>query len=300
LFAIKFSTLKPEFDAKIWKEIFHRSWPLAITIILNLIYLRTDIIFLSLFKSAGEVGLYGAAYKVVDVLTTLPFMFAGLILPILTAAWIDKKIDYFKNVLQKSFDIMAIIAIPLIIGGQFLAGPVMQVVAGQEFNKSGIILQLLIIAVSAIFLGTMFSHAVIALDKQKKLIGFYAFTSISSLAAYFILIPKFSYFGAAAVTIYSESLIAIFSAYCVFKYSRFLPNLKTMTRSVISGICMGLFLYYYPDSLQTGVLKLIFTILIASMIYFVSLFLIGGIKLEDLKTISKKSSGSQPYNSSNL
>jgi O-antigen/teichoic acid export membrane protein len=300
IFAIKFTTIKLEWDSLLWREIFNRSWPLAITIILNLIYLRTDIIFLSLFKSAGEVGLYGAAYKVVDVLTTLPFMFAGLILPILTAAWLENKISYFKHVLQKSFDIMAIIAIPLIIGGQFLAEPVMAVVAGQEFNKSGIILQLLIIAVAAIFLGTMFSHAVIALDKQKKLIGFYAFTSISSLAAYFILIPRFSYFGAAAVTIYSELLIAIFSAYCVFKYSHFRPNFKVILKSILAGSLMGLFLYLYPKNLQLGVLGLITTICLAASIYFVILFLIGGIKLEDLKTISKKSSGGQPYNSSNL
>ncbi|MFA6514155.1 MAG: flippase [Patescibacteria group bacterium] len=300
LFAVKFIALKPEWDLTLWKEIFSRSWPLAITIILNLIYLRTDIIFLSLFKSAGEVGLYGAAYKVVDVLTTLPFMFAGLILPILTAAWIDKKPEYFKNVLQKSFDFMAIIAIPLIIGGQFLAGPVMKVVAGSEFDKSGIILQFLIIAVAAIFLGTMFSHAVIALNKQKKLIGFYAFTSISSLIAYFILIPKFSYFGAAAVTIYSETLIAFFSAYCVFKYSRFFPNLRTIMKAIIASLGMGIFLYFYPDNLQLSAFSIILTIIIAVIIYFILLCLIGGVKLEDLKAISRKSSGSQPYNSSNL
>jgi O-antigen/teichoic acid export membrane protein len=300
LFALKFTAIKPEFDLSLWREIFGRSWPLAITIILNLIYLRTDIIFLSLFKSAGEVGLYGAAYKVVDVLTTLPFMFAGLILPVLTAAWIDKKPEYFKKVLQKSFDFMAVLAIPLIVGGQFLAGPIMNVVAGPEFIKSGIILKFLIIAVAAIFLGTMFSHAVIALDKQKKLIGFYAFTSVSSLIAYFILIPKFSYFGATTVTIYSETLIACFSAYCVFKYSHFFPNLKIIAKAIIASMGMGIFLYFYPDSLQLRAISIILTVIIASIIYFIILCLIGGIKLEDLKKLSQKSSSSQPYNSSNL
>lgn len=300
LFALKFATIKCEWDTSLFKEIFRRSWPLAITIILNLIYLRTDIIFLSLFKGDAEVGLYGAAYKVVDVLTTLPFMFAGLILPILTASWLTKKTDYFKTVLQKSFDFMAILAIPLIVGGQLLSGPVMTAVAGQEFSQAGAILKLLIIAVAAIFLGTMFSHAVIALDKQKKLIGFYAFTSISSLIAYFILIPRFSYFGAAAVTIYSEVLIAVFSAYCVFKYGRFIPKFQTVFKAIAASAMMGLAIVLFPKSWQANVWGLITIILAATAFYGLVLFLIGGIKLNDLKAMSKKSTGAEPFNPSNL
>lgn len=45
-------------------------------------YLKTDTLILSLIKSPEEVGLYGAAYRIIDVPTTLPYMFAGIILPI--------------------------------------------------------------------------------------------------------------------------------------------------------------------------------------------------------------------------
>ena len=173
LFACHFITIRPEFEWVIWKKIIEKSWPLAITIILNLIYLRADTLILSLFKSSSEVGLYGAAYRVIDVLTTVPFMFAGIILPILTAAWLENNKETFKNVLQKSFDFMALIAIPLIFGSQLLAEPVMRYVAGSDFSRSGEILKYLILAVAAIFLGTIFSHAVIALDKQIKLICFF-------------------------------------------------------------------------------------------------------------------------------
>jgi len=300
LFARSFAKLRLAWDWDLWKKIISLSWPLAVTIVLNLIYLRADIIFLSLFKGSGEVGLYGAAYRVVDVLTTLPFMFAGLILPILTSAWLEDKKEYFQKILQKSFDFMAILALPLIVGGQFLAEPVMVVVAGQDFKDSGPILGLLIIAVAAIFLGTIFSHAVVAINKQKKLIVYYAFTSLTSLAAYFILIPRFSYFGAAAVTIYSETLIAIFSAYCIFKYSRSLPKLNIFLKSLLASLIMGIFLYFYPNYYQIGAIKLIITIALASGIYFLFLFILGGIRPEDLKVIIKKSSSGQPYGSSGL
>ncbi len=302
LLAIKFVTIKPEFDWQIWKHIFAKSWPLAITIVLNLIYLRADTLFLSLFRGNGEVGLYGATYRIIDVLTTIPFMFAGLVLPILTTAWSSRSHDYFKRVLQKSFDLMALLAMPLIVGAQFLAKPIMTAIAGPEFSASGQILQILIFAVGAIFLGTMFSHAVIALDRQKKMIGFYIFTSLTALAAYLILIPKYSYFGAAAVTIYSEALIAIFSAVCVYKYSGFRPSLTLSLKSLVGAGMMGLSLYWLPICHQPGITGLIIALVIASVVYFASLLLLGGIKIADLKMIfqRQKKIGAPTYNNTNF
>ncbi len=297
IFSLKFATVKFEFDLSLWKKIISRSWPLAITIILNLIYLRADTLILSLFRGPEVVGLYGAAYKIIDVLTTLPFMFAGLILPILTAAWLENNHSYFKKVLQKSFDVMAIVAIPLVIGTQFLGKPVMLFVAGRDFILAGDILKVLIFAVAAIFLGAMFSHAVIAIDKQKKMIGFYVFTSISSLAAYLFLIPRYSYIGAASVTIYSEVLIAIFSAYCIFKYSHFFPGLVVFLKALFAGATMGIFIYLFPIHYQTTLGGLLLIIVLATLIYFLLLYLLGGIDSEDLKPIFQKQSkgGGQSY-----
>ncbi len=299
LFACRYAIVKLALDFSLWRKILSKSWPLAITIVLNLIYLRADTLILSLFRSPGEVGLYGAAYKIIDVLTTVPFMFAGLILPILTAAWLENNRAYFKTVLQKSFNFMAIVAIPLVIGAQFLGQPVMLFVAGRNFTESGLILQWLIYAVAAIFLGAMFSHAVIAIDKQKRMIGFYVFTSLSSLLAYLYLIPRYSYFGAAAVTIYSELLIAIFSAYCVHKYSRALPNLWVFFRALAAGALMGLFLLFFTPLYQTSLGGVILLILVSSVLYFFFLYFLGGIKPEDLKTIFKrqKKVGVQIYDS---
>lgn len=289
IFAFKFVSIRLEFNWSIWKIIMAKSWPLAITIVLNLIYLRADTLFMSLFRDVSEVGLYGATYRVIDVLTTIPFMFAGLVLPIMTTAWLDGKTEYFKTVLQKSFDFMAILAMPLIVGAQFLGPAIMRFAAGNDFTEAGRILKVLIFAVAAIFLGTMFSHAVIALDKQKKMISFYAFASLSSLAAYLTLIPRFSYFGAASVTIYSEVIIAACSAYCVYKYSRFRPSTTVLAKSVLSSALMGVFLYFFAESSQNGLVQLLIIILTASTIYFISLFLLGGIKKEEIREILKGS-----------
>jgi len=222
-------------------------------------------------KNQADVGLYGATYKVVDVLTTLPFMFAGLILPILTAEWAKQNFLKFNRVLQKSFDVMIILAIPLIIGAQLTAGPLMLLIAGENFVQSGHILKILILAIGFIFIGCLFAHAVIALDKQKNIIGAYIFTAATALTGYLIFIPRFSYYGAAWVTVYSELAIALFSLYIVIKHSQFRPNLYIILKSSAASIAMALSIY-----LLINKLNVILLILLAGIIYSACLYLLKG------------------------
>jgi len=277
-FSRRFIKIGWQIDLTVWREIIKKSWPLGLTIFFNLIYLRADIFILSLLKSQADVGLYGATYKIIDVLTTLPFMFAGLILPILTLEWANKNFIKFNQVLQKSFDAMIILALPLIVGAQLTAKPLMILIAGKDFAQSGDILKILILAIGFIFIGCLFAHAVIALDKQKNIIGAYIFTALTSLAGYLIFIPRFSYYGAAWVTVYSELAIMVFSLYIIIKYSNFRPNLTVFLKSLAAALIMGLGVY-----LLMGKINLIFIILLAGSIYFISLYLFKGINKEDLK-----------------
>ena len=285
LLAAKYHFLKPAFDFSLWQEIISKSWPLAITTILNLLYLKTDTLILSLEKSQAEVGLYGAAYRIIDVLTTLPYMFAGIILPILTVSWFEHKKDYFASVLQKSFDLMAIFSLPIIAGTLVLAKPLIVLVAGNDFAPSSPILKIIIFALAAIFLGCMFAHAIIAIGKQRKMISSYIFVGISSIILYLIFIPPFSYYGAAAVTIYSEVAIAFLSAYVVWKYTKFIPNFKIVGKTIIASIIMGGALYLIPNNFYYTWAGLTVGIIIAVLVYFFSLYGIKGITKNDLKIL---------------
>lgn len=280
--AKRFIKIKWQIDVQVWKEIIKKSWPLGVTIFLNLIYLRADIFILSLLKSQNEVGIYGATYKIIDVLTTLPFMFAGLILPILSLSWARREIDQFNQVLKKSLDAMFILGLPLIVGAQIVATPLMTLIAGPEFKASGNVLRILILAIAFIFIGCLLAHAVIALDKQKRIIGAYVFTALTSLAGYIIFIPLYSYYGAAWVTVYSELIIAIFSLMAVVKYSNFKPRLDVLLKSALASLIMGIITY-----LLLNKMNLIILMILAGLIYLISLYLFNGLNKKDLKNFIK-------------
>jgi O-antigen/teichoic acid export membrane protein len=285
-----FAVIRLRFDFDYWKEIINSSWPLAVTIALNLIYLKTDTLLLSVLKRPSEigiiaeVGIYGAAYKVIDVLITFPFMFAGIILPILTSLWARGDKPGFNKVLQKSFDIMIIVAMPLIVGTQFVADELMSLVAGPEFSTSGPILQVLIGAAGLIFFGNMFAHAIIAIGKQKKIIPAYLVTAVTSVLFYLIFIPRFSYFGAAWTTIYSEFTIAIISAWLVWKYTEFFPRFDVFFKSIFASFVMAVFIHFFK---QSG-LNSLYSIPFGAFFYFIILFLVKGLTKKDINILLNK------------
>lgn len=290
-FGARLIKIRLRFDPKYWKKILQTSWPMAITITLNLIYLKTDTLLLSILKRPSEigiiaeVGIYGAAYKVIEVLVTIPFMFAGIILPIITNLWSKNDLPEFKRVLQKSFEVMVILAIPLAIGTQFVARQIMVIIAGEAYLDSGPILQILIIASALIFIGNVFSHAIIAIEQVKKLIPIYLFTAASSFLIYLIVIPRFSYFGAAWGTIYSETVIMFAFIYINYKYTNFLPNLSIVFKSLLASLIMSASVLL----LQHFNFESIFIIIPVSIIvYFVSIILLKGVAKEELMQIIKR------------
>ncbi len=282
-YAQKIVKIKFRFDFPLWLEIIKKSWPLTLTIVFNLIYLRADTLILSLIKDPSEVGIYGASYRIVDFLTTLPFMFCGVILPLLTISWANSQIDKFKKIMQKSFDAIIIITIPMLIGTQLVSKQIISLIAGTEFIASGEVLKILILATSAVFFGCLFSHAVIALDKQKKMIPFYLLTAVTSVAGYLYFIPKYSYFGAAWVTVYSELLIALASFVLVVKISGLRLKLNIFLKTLIASLLMAVVVYFIRTNLN-----IILTLILAISTYLITLYLLKGITKNDFLNLINK------------
>lgn len=281
IFSLKYVKIKFVFDWPIWKEIYRRSWPIGLSIIFNLVYLKADVIILSLFQSQATVGLYGASYRVLDVLTTIPMMFTGLVLPILTASWAEKNLERFSRLVKKSFDFLMIIIVPIIFGAIMLGERIMSAVAGSDFYLSGTILKILILAAGAIFVGTLFGHVIVAIQKQKQMIWAYATVAIISLLAYIILIPRYSFWAAAWITVCSEGAIALVSFLVVFKNTHLYPSGIVLGKAILASLLMSAAIYFLIG------MNLLFLILLGATIYFAILYLLRGFSKETVLEIIK-------------
>jgi O-antigen/teichoic acid export membrane protein len=73
--------IRPRFVLGEWPALFVQILPMASLAVLGMIHFKADSIILTLYKPQVDVGIYGNAYKVLEILITLPAMFIGGLFP---------------------------------------------------------------------------------------------------------------------------------------------------------------------------------------------------------------------------
>ncbi len=278
LFAQPFVKIRLAFNFLEWRHLLKIAYPLAIMAALTLVYFRVNIILLSVLKSEAEVGIYGAANKIIEFLVTLSAIFTGLLLPVLSrTVFLDR--ERFAKVYQKGFNALAVLAIPLIFGTQFFAKPIIGLLGGKEFLASASVLRILIFSCGFIFFAHLFSYAVVAANQQKKAVWFYGLAAFVAVLGNLIFIPYFSYYATAVVSIASEAIICLSCAWIIARAIKARPHLKVFLKSLISSLIMCGMLYLLP--------KWHFSIsfVLAIVIYFVVLYILRGFSKETVKEI---------------
>lgn len=266
-------------DREFWILMWQRSWPLIATIVLNLIYLKADTVILSLTRPEAEVGVYGAMYRVFEVLVTFPTMFAGLLLPILVAARARGEMDQFLLTARRGLDALIYTAVPMVVGVYLVASGIVPLF-GADFVEDGpALLRLLVVANAAVFIGTYFAHLVVAVDQQRRMIVPFAITAAVGLVGYLIFIPQYGAYGAAIMTIVAETVIAVF-AYIVAR--RVTEQSFSMTKPFLLALAASVPMAAILFVLSTHV---ILGMLLGGTAYVLSLYLLGGFPRELLSAL---------------
>lgn len=282
----RYTKLHAAFDFSIWKRVLMESWPIAIAIALNLIYFKSDTIILSFFQSQETVGIYGVPYKMLEVLITVPAMVVGLLMPILSQHFQTKNLAGFTKLYQRSVNLLWMLAAPMVLGGIVLAQPLMLLLAGDEFTSEpallGAIFRILILAVGAIYMGTLTGYVVVAVDRQRSIIWAYAFVAATALIGYLWLIPRYSVFGAAWVTVYSEVMMVIISTVVIYRATKALPALGALARITLAALVMAGGVYLMQNW------PLLITVFLGALLYLGTLFVVKGITAEEIKTILRR------------
>jgi len=105
-----------------------------------------------------------------------------------------------------------------------------------------------------------------------------AFVAVTALVGYLWLIPKYSYFGAAWVTVYSELMIVAIAAWIIYKTTKALPSWVGLLRITGAVLIMGIGVYY----MQAWPLLLV--IPLSATLYIGALLLVKGVTVVELKT----------------
>lgn len=271
------------YNPAIWRAITKKMWPIAISIVFNVVYLKGDTLLLTFYRSQVEVGWYGAAYRVIDILAQLAMMLMGVMLPLLAAAWATRDTRTFTLRLQHSFDILMLVGIPITFGTALLAPRILEFVAGPAFQPAGPILSLLAFAVLGVFVGAVFGHTAVAINQQKATMWIYISNAVITLVGYLWAIPRYGLWGAASWTVFSEWYAGILLAIVISRHLTVRLSLKTFFKILFAGLVMSWVVWW------TLTWPLLLVILLAIVAYVGALYAVGGISRATIAEILRKS-----------
>ena len=264
-----------------WKKFLKMSFPMGASVMITFLYFKMDTIILSIIKSGAEVGIYNAAYKIIENITFFPAMIIGLVLPLMSRyIFIDRK--KFESISNKTFKVFCVLVVPLITGTLFLAEKIIRLIGGANFMESANVLRILIFALVFIFFGHFFNSVLLAGNLQKKLMKVLAVCAVFNIGTNLIAIPRYSYNGAAFISVFTEMLVVALTFYLTAKNLKYKPKIEKWKSFLFSGLAMAAFLFIFRE------LNLFLLAFGSSLVYFIFLWLTKSISKREILSIIGK------------
>lgn len=240
---------RPAFNWQIWRQLAASSWPLGLMLLVNAVYFRADVVILSWFRPAVEVGWYGVAYRVVDSGLFFPAMFGGLLLPKISAARGAKNLDRVKLLIRDSLNFLALAAGLVLPVLMIKSRDIVHFISGESYLAAAPLLSWLSLALAAMFFGNLFGFVLVAFERQRDLLKLYLVLVAFNVGSNLVLIPRWGATAAAVTTLATELISMSVAAAIVFKVCACKPDLSYFLRTAMAGAAAAAALSFIPGSL---------------------------------------------------
>ncbi len=272
-YAWKFYLPNIEVDIGFWKPTIKEALPLSITSIFAIMVFRVDTVMLSIMRGAEAVGFYNAAYRLMEALIFFPAVYTTSIFPVFSSLYVSSQ-KPMKAAYVKSFKYLTILSLPIAVGITLLAEPIILLIFKSAYIPSILTLQIVIWVLPFTFVNYILGSLLTSMNRQVTVLKITIVCLIINVGLNIILIPMYSYLGAALVTVVTDAFAVILSFYVVSKLVAKVKVHKVIFKPAIACLVMALFIILVKTNLFV-------VIIISTVIYFVVLIALKTFTPED-------------------
>lgn len=194
------------FNMSLAKTLLKESWPLILSGITIVLYLRIDQVMLGQMVDDTSVGIYSAAARLSEIWYFIPTTIMSSFSPSIYKAKNEQDENLYYRRIKQLLKILAIISIIIIMPIYFFSDKIIHLIYGNQFEGAANILTVHIWASLFVFSGVGASPWFIA-ENLSHLTFYRTFAgAITNVALNFFLIPICGGLGAAIATVVSYSI----------------------------------------------------------------------------------------------
>ncbi|HEY6736294.1 MAG TPA: flippase [Candidatus Saccharimonadia bacterium] len=242
------------FNFHYWRKALWLSIPLGLASVLNSVYYRLDTIMLSLLNLANSivphvsnfeaVGLYQVPYRLIEVIMIFPGLFITSVFPVMAAQ--SDLGEVWQKRTQKAYDFLLMFAVPLVVFVVMFSPQIIRVIAGTGYEVSAELLRVLIFAVALSFLNALLGFLLVARHRERDVLNLAIVTIILNFLLNLVLIPRFSYYAAAYMSVFSEFLCLAASLWFARQRFHFVPGHMVLAKSALVALLAAPAVYWLP------------------------------------------------------
>lgn len=267
------------------KEILKNSYPYAILASLMLIYTKSDTVLIKeLYPNGNEqVGIYAAAYRLIDALNMIAVLFSGLLYPIFSRM-IKEKED-INALVKTAFSILVLPSIILAIFSSMNANGILIFLSDNHAEESADVFRIIIYSFIFICNGYVFGTLLTANGNIRLLNQIALAGVILNIALNIIYIPTYGAMASAYISIITFGFVTTMQMIYAFKYFNFKLNINSLTMGILSSILIFI-VYYFVNHID---INWMYKLIIGSVLSILILWFCRLLPFRALSTLIKGS-----------
>jgi O-antigen/teichoic acid export membrane protein len=203
------SLIWPYFYTSSFFMLIKNSWPLMLSSVTVMIYMRIDQIMLGEMADDSAVGVYSAAIRISEIWYVIPTIVCASLFPSLVTHHQSDK-TFFNKSLQSQYELMVYLAILIAIPLSILSDQIIEILYGSAYSDASQVLIVHIWTGVFVFLGVASQQWFIAEHLEKQALLRTTAGMIVNVGLNFLLIPKYQALGAAWATLIAQAIAALF------------------------------------------------------------------------------------------
>lgn len=190
------------YEKKVAREMLQNSWPLILSGVSVMIYVKSDQFLLGLIAGNYETGIYSVASRISELWYFIPVAIVASVFPKIVEAK-NESIEKYETTLKFLMRILVYFSVLIALGMTFLSKYIVLLLFGHDYLASSLPLSIHIWVGIFVFIGVASSKILILENVQKIYLIQTVTGAVTNVLLNIYLIPEYGAIGASVATLFS-------------------------------------------------------------------------------------------------